>query len=309
MSHLPRTVLLAVVYSLGLLLSPLQALATAILVVVKTDGIYVGADGLRDVGSKEWFAVCKAHPVYGGVLLKYGSSQDYEKTYFTDNDVKSSIDSNKTFADFQKSVLDRLMKDAEINRISLIKHFREDVPQVFVGDTAPLEVMKVISALTETGLVFISAVDGKLRIQELLVSAAPEPVDEANGIYRLVVTPATWHMRDIKEEVLAYPASTLPLGKPPLDPMTQAGLIADPYPYHNVRNVLQQFEIAKSCSIGDPLVVLRVTPMPLDPNKTQITYDGYDSACQPTGVDHWNAKPISKPDACHVPGASLLPPQ
>ena len=76
--------------------------ATAIFVVVKPDAISVGADGENaathlSIGTLSLF---EAHEVYGGVLLKYGSSEDIEKTYTTDHDVQSSISSNKTFAGF-----------------------------------------------------------------------------------------------------------------------------------------------------------------------------------------------------------------
>jgi hypothetical protein len=82
------------------LLAIQTANATAILVVVETNAIWIGADGLRS-GPSGNFAVCKVHEIYGGILLKYGNTKDHEKTYSTDQDVRDALDQTDTLENFK----------------------------------------------------------------------------------------------------------------------------------------------------------------------------------------------------------------
>jgi hypothetical protein len=87
----------------GIILSHTLASATAIIVVVKSDGIWIGADGLRhhnEGGVNSWHSVCKLHQVYDGLLFKYGDVEnpdDVEHSFNTDVDVQSAIRTNETF--------------------------------------------------------------------------------------------------------------------------------------------------------------------------------------------------------------------
>jgi hypothetical protein len=296
MSHL-RTAFFALVYSLGVLLSLGEASATVIFVVVKPKAIYVGADSLRtDPFRREWSTVCKAHKIYGGVLLKYGSSEDTEKTYSTDNDVEASRSSNKTFAGFQKSMLERFMKDAETSRISLINAAKRYHSAEMLGDATTKDHMDEMSMDAEIGLVFLSVVDGKLTVQELLVGPTPEPVAGSDGLYRLVVKPSEWHTRKPTEEVLIYGPRFEDAESIKTDLISNPSLIA--------RKLSDVANIAP-CNVGKPFTLLTVTVPALDPKKhykrserkkllNTAHIDGDDGACP-----SWAAIPTTQPAACH----------
>ena len=78
-----------------------SASATAILVVVKPDAVWIAADGTRSGGPSGWFTVCKAHEAYGGVILKYGYVGETSPT--TDDVVQKLIRENRVLRGFQKS--------------------------------------------------------------------------------------------------------------------------------------------------------------------------------------------------------------
>jgi hypothetical protein len=277
-----------------------RANATVILVVVKPDAIWVGTDGLR--GPMPWHSVCKAHEVYGGVLLKFGIDGDPHRTFSSDADIKHLLDTKKSFAEFQPAAADIMGSRVDQETKAKLAEVKRSHPDLFLDDAISIEPTTEDAFRVDMGLAFITVLNGKLAIYELFAEPTVQTVTGSDGSkrYRWFGEKPKWSLRNRKEEVVVYP-QLRPGESLPQELLER--LIADPQT--NIQNEILSEEQTDSCAVGRPNLLMKVTYPVLDPKvhhsrsarikvSKKVAVEYLDHGACPS----WEALPVARPDRC-----------
>jgi hypothetical protein len=283
---------------LSVLTSATSGFATVILVAVRPDGMWIGADGQR--GPDNWSNVCKLHETYGGVLLKFGLNNDDKNTISSDDDIQRLLQAKKSFAEFQPAAADILRSRVDVEVEEILAEQRTAHPEAFIGDTMSLPPNLADDAGVEMGLAFVTVVDGKLAVYELFVDPTTVTITQPDGSfrYRWIVEKPTWHLRESKEEVINYPR--LPPGMPLRSSVVQ-GILAEPEV--QIPSLISWEELHYPCLMGSPNVLIKVTPPVLDPGASPKKKKKLIQHAVIEYLDHgacpsWKPTPIARPAAC-----------
>jgi hypothetical protein len=287
----------AILCLLSLLTSATSGFATVILVAVRPDGMWIGADGQR--GPDNWSNVCKLHEAYGGVLLKFGLNNDDKNTISSDDDIQRLLQAKKSFAEFQPAAADILRSRVDLEVREGLALLRAAHPEAVVNDTIARQPTIVDDASVEMGLVFVTVVDGKFAVYELFVDPATVTINQPDGSfrYRWIVEKPIWHLRESKEEVIYYPR--LPPGMSLRSSVVQA-ILAEPEV--QIPSLISWEELHYPCVMGPPNVLIKVTPPVLDPGVSkrkkklvqQTVIEYLDHGACPS----WKPTQIARPAAC-----------
>jgi hypothetical protein len=275
-----------------------RVFATLILVVVKPDAIWVGADGLRTDGRSSWLEACKIHEAYGGVLLKHSKDQDKDQTFSADEEVQQLIRTKRTFGEFQKAAALTYKKNEEKIVEEVLRDVKRVQPEQFDGDLLRQEPNARDAAAVDMGLVFITVADGKLVVYELHVepTAIAVPTSDDSQRYRWVVEQPVWKTRPSQEDAYAYPST-------PIEEGTRTWLIADPK--IRVPDLILQNESKFACVEAPPNVLLKVSRATADPRKRytasakkRLMNTAVIEYTAPGACPSWKAKPTPRPAMC-----------
>jgi hypothetical protein len=274
---------ICVVLLVSLIQTP--ANATAILVVVKPDAVWIAADGMRSGGSSGWFAVCKAHRAYGGVILKYGYVGDESPN--TDDILQKLIRDNKSYGAFKKAV--STMLPIFMNSAALSDHtFDVDSEQEISGQ----ELNKSV------GLIFVGVSSGRLFVEQF--NLEPTWIHESNipgHQGRLNYVPADW--KDIGRQ----PASFLfPGGLRVRRENTQW---AFDHPDNLLHGALEVLERETPCFTGPPNLYMKVSVgVPLNGRRyskrelRELANTAVIDPISPGGCPSWEVLPTPRPVRC-----------
>jgi hypothetical protein len=250
-----------------------------------------------------WQSVCKAHEVYGGVLLKFGIDSDPYRTFSSDADIKHLLDTKKSFAEFQPAAAEIMGSRVDQETKEKFAVVKRSHPDLFLDDTTRIEITTEDAFKIDMGLAFITTLNGKLAIYELFAEPTVQTVIGSDGLkrYRWFGETPTWSLRIFKEEPIVYPQ--LPPGSSlPLE--LQEQLIADPQT--NIQSLILSQEQNNSCSDGPPNLLMKVTYPVLDPKihysrsekirvLQKVAVEYFDHGACPS----WEALPVARPERCN----------
>jgi len=222
------------------------ATATIVMVAVRPDGVWVIADGLRS-SEKTWASVCKVHEVYGGVLLKFGYTNEPGDSRSTDDDIEDVIHNAKSFSEFKEPARKVLMEDVAKGLTRITSTY----PQL-AADTLTPPPDRQLPLDTGVGIVFIHVNNGQLAIEELDVAVGSVPVQSVDGtVYHVGVPTPEWESVDGRPRFLLYPKTIgIPL-------QFENKMLEDPT---LMPKYLQHFEGQTPCHTGEPNAFLQVSP-------------------------------------------------
>jgi hypothetical protein len=131
--------------------------------------------------------------------------------------------------------------------------------QIEDGADTYLDALKM-AAETEVGLVFISVVNGRLKIDQLSIMAMPQRFVADDGETRFTLTVPTpfWTTTPQKQEVLGFPTMTI---IPTLQ--MKSVLVSAP---NQIKDWLLYYENLYRGSVGQPYTILKITPEIVRPN-------------------------------------------
>ena len=310
---MPRTTQASYVLLCILLMTmPSVSDATVIVVIPKSEAIWVGADGLR-TDQRTYSNVCKVHEAYGGVLLKFGNDTDDDKkpTYSTDAEVRHLVAVKKSFVEFQQAAADLLWKQANETLRETVKDIETDTKSKLFdekGTTSEGALPSNVFRNSRIGLVFIGSEAGMLIIHQLIIEPTVVAVNTvaAEPRYRWVINKPTWAIGNSMKLTLYGPVfvrgiqdqRTIELEKRMSDkPEKMSELLPN---FSNYLNTL-----SKSCAIGEPYTILKITTNRLDAKRRyspseskRLLNTAYVEYKSPGKCPSWKITPIPRPGSC-----------
>jgi hypothetical protein len=289
-SNFFRTAPAALLCFLAVLMSVRDADATIIIVVVKSDAIWIGTDGIRTDGH-HWSKVCKVHQAYGGILLKHSKDADEDKTFSADEEIQRLIKTKKALGEFQKAAALVYKQNVEKIVEEALRDTKRNHPEWFDGDLLRSKPSERNATSFDMGLVFVAVVQGKLIVSELHVEpiAIPVPTLDGSERYRWVVAQPTWETKPTYEEAYAYPST-------PIQKETRTWLIANPIV--RIPDLIMQSESKFPCNEAPPNVLLKVSPATADPKthytasaRKQLMNTAKIEYIEPGACPSWKANP------------------